>query len=73
MKSFLGTFVICFILSYVFLFFGGILIFENLWGIIALVALVVSVLITAFINQDTKIEELEARIKVLESQIKTKE
>lgn len=68
MKNFFGTFVICLITCYVFLFFGGALIFENFWAIIVLVALIIAILITVHIHQDTKIEELETRIKALESQ-----
>nr|WP_312578132.1 hypothetical protein [Sedimentibacter sp.] len=68
MKNFFGTFVICLITCYVFLLFGGALIFENFWAIIVLVALIIAILITVHIHQDTKIEELETRIKALESQ-----
>lgn len=73
MKGFLGTFVICFILIYVFLLFGGAFIFENIWGVLILIALVMAILITVFINQETKLEELEERIKNLESENKPKE
>lgn len=67
MKGFLGTFVICFILIYVFQLFGGLFIFENIWGLLIVIALVMAILITVFINQETKLEELEKRIKNLES------
>ncbi|MGI6317620.1 MAG: hypothetical protein ACOX1J_02610 [Dethiobacteria bacterium] len=50
MKSFLGTFVICFILCYIFLSFGGALIFENFWAILVLVALIITILTTVFIH-----------------------
>lgn len=73
MKSFLGTFAISLILCYIFLFFGGVLIFENFWAILVFVALIIAILITAFVHQETKIEELEARIKILESQSEPKE
>lgn len=66
MKNFFGTFIICLILCYVFLFFGGALILENF--LVVLVALIIAILITVHIHQDTKIEKLEARIKTLESQ-----
>jgi|LSQX01.3.fsa_nt_gb uncharacterized membrane protein YciS (DUF1049 family) len=72
MKSFLGTFAICFILCYIFLLFGGALIFENFWAILVFVALIITILTTAFIHQEIKIEELEARIKTLESQSEPK-
>ncbi|KJS22215.1 MAG: hypothetical protein VR72_06270 [Clostridiaceae bacterium BRH_c20a] len=73
MKNFLGTFAISLILCYIFLFFGGILIFENFWAILVFVALIIAILITVFIHQETKIEELEARIKTLESKSEPKE
>ncbi len=73
MKNFLGTFAISLILCYIFLFFGGVLIFENFWAILVFVALIIAILTTVFIHQETKIEELEARIKILESQSKPKE
>jgi low affinity Fe/Cu permease len=68
MKSFLGTFAISLILCYIFLFFGGVLIFENFWAIIVFIALSIAIVVTVFIHQETKIEELESRIKTLESQ-----
>ncbi|MDO5110841.1 MAG: hypothetical protein Q4E65_00885 [Clostridia bacterium] len=66
MKSFLTTLVICFVLCAVFLFFGGALLIENIWGSAALVALLLAALISAYLAQETKIEELEARLKALE-------
>jgi len=66
-KIFIGTFIIVFILCYFFLFFGGILIFENFWAILAFVAFVITVLVTILVHQETKIEELEQRIETLES------
>lgn len=67
MKSFLGTFAASFIMCYVFLLFGGALIFENFWSILVLVALIITILAKIFMHQEIKIEELEARIKTLES------
>lgn len=73
MKNFLGTFALSLIICYIFLFFGGVLIFENFWAILVFVALIITILITIFMHQETKIEELEARIKTLESQSEPKE
>ncbi len=73
MKNFLETFAISLILCYIFLFFGGVLIFENFWAILVFVALIIAILTTIFIHQETKIEELEARIKILESESEPKE
>lgn len=73
MKNFLGTFATSLILCYIFLFFGGTLIFENFWAILVFAALIIAILITVFIHQETKIEDLEARIKTLESQREQRE
>lgn len=67
MKNFLQTFIICYILITIFDVFGGALIFGNIWGGIGVFATIFAVLITTFIRQDTKMEELEARIKALET------
>ena len=66
MKDFIQTFIISFILIILFLFFGGHWILQSIWLASACVALVISVLVTSFIHQETKNEELEARIKALE-------
>ncbi|WP_304509970.1 hypothetical protein [Anaerotignum sp.] len=66
MKSFFQTFVMSLIVCYVIFFFVGGLIFENLWALLMLIALVISILINQFIYLETKIEELETRIKTLE-------
>ena len=66
MKNFLGMFGMTFIVCGVFIFFGGALIFENFWAAIAVVAFLLSIFITALLHQETKIEELEERMKTLE-------
>lgn len=49
------------------------LFFENFWAILVLVALIIiTILAKVFIHQETKIEELEERIKTLESQRESK-
>lgn len=73
MKNFLETFVISLISCYIFLFFGGILILENFWATLIFVAFIIAILITVFIHQETKIEELETRIKTLESKSEPRE
>lgn len=67
MKDFLATFIVCMISCYIFLFFGGALILENIWIIPIFAALFLAILIKAFIHQETKLEELEERIKSMES------
>ena len=66
MKDFLVTFVICLITSYVILFFGGWIIFENLYGALVAFSLVMAVLISWLMSLSDKIEKLEKRIQELE-------
>ncbi|WP_019230112.1 hypothetical protein [Sedimentibacter sp. B4] len=73
MKSFLRTFVICIILSYVFLLIIGGLISENGLALLVFVAFVITVIITIFTNQESKIEDLEKRLTKLEEQNKENE
>jgi len=68
MKSFLRTFVICIILSYVFLLIIGGLILENGLALLVFIAFVMTVLITIFTNQESKIEDLKKRLTKLEEQ-----
>lgn len=68
MKSFFQTFVISCILIATFLFFGGYLIFENVLATILSLAFITAILVTTFMNQETRIEALEMRIKALETQ-----
>lgn len=66
MKRFLGTFLACLAVSWAFLFFGGAMIFQNLWALLVFCALVLTVLILSFEGQGEQIEKLEKRIAVLE-------
>ncbi len=72
MKNFFVTFAMTLILGYIFLFFGGVLIFESIWRTLVFVSLIIAILITLYIRQEKIIEELEARIKTLESQNESK-
>ncbi|RPF54337.1 hypothetical protein [Aquisalibacillus elongatus] len=65
MKEFVGTFFACLVICYVATFFFAYLILENIWIIVTLIALFLSVLITIFIKQETRIEELEKRVEKL--------
>ena len=67
MKNFLAIFAVCFISCCIFLFFFGSLLFENIWVLIVFAAFFAAVIITAFMHHETKIEELAAQIKTLES------
>lgn len=73
MKGFFSTFVMCLIVCTIFLFFGGFLIFESFWGPVIIIAFILAVVITSFISLETKIEELNERIKVLEKSNDDKE
>lgn len=64
-KRFFETFVICFILCGIFLFFGS-LIMESVIAVIATIALFFTILISSYLELQTKIEALENRIKALE-------
>ena len=66
MKDFAVTFIICLISSYVILFFGGWIIFENLLGALCAFSLIMAVFISWLMNLSDKIEKLEKRVKELE-------
>ncbi len=67
MLKFLGTLVISIILTYAFLFFGGVLIFENFFALIVFIGLIVAILVSLFSHLLIRVEDLEERIKQLES------
>lgn len=62
MKDFLTIFIACFVLILIVLFFFGGLLFTNIWAIIILISLILSILIKTFISLALKVEELEKRI-----------
>ena len=67
--KFFKVFVIVLILSYVFAFFGGWMLFDfhsRFWLATAVCAFIVAVIVYAFVTQEGKIEELEKRIRELE-------
>ena len=66
---FIKTYAVTLVLSYVFVFFGGWMLFDfskRFYIATAACALIIALVITAFIAQEEKIEKLEERIKVLE-------
>lgn len=67
MKTFISTFVVCLVIGYAFLFFGGALLLEHFWAAFVFAMLVLAAFITALLRQETKLEELEARIKQMEA------
>ena len=67
MKRFLGTFLACLVVSWGFLFFGGAMIFQNLWALLVFSSLALTVLILAFESQARHTEVLEDRVRALEA------
>lgn len=67
MKDFLATFAVVLILSFFFLFFGGLYLFSNIWGVLILVSFIISIVITGFLQQESQIGKLEKRIQELET------
>lgn len=65
MKKFIGTFLACIVICWIFAFFFLGLIIENIWALIIFIAFLLAVFITIFINQDSRIEELEKKMEEL--------
>lgn len=65
MKEFIGTFLACIVICWIFAFFFLGLIVENIWALIIVIAFVLAVVITFFIKQETRIEELEKNMEEL--------
>ncbi len=63
MKEFISTFFICLVICGVATFFFAGLILNNIWAIVIIVAFLLAVLITAFMNQESRIEELEKKME----------
>lgn len=61
-----GTFAACFIILCVFVFFFAGILFNSVWGIIFVASLILTAFIQAVINLESKIENLEKRIKAIE-------
>lgn len=69
MKTFLSAFAICYILCTCFLFFGGTLILQSIWGLVAIFSLIIAVSISLLMEQETKMEKLEQRLQALEASV----
>ncbi|MGP4108197.1 hypothetical protein [Virgibacillus sp. L01] len=65
MKEFIGTFLACIVICWIFSFFFLGLIVENIWALIIFIAFFLAVLITVFIKQESRIEELEKKVEKL--------
>lgn len=65
MKDFISTFFACLVVCVVAAFlFAGFFV-TNIWAMIIFVAFLLAVLITIFMNQETRIEELEKKMEKL--------
>ena len=67
--KFFKVFVIVLVLSYIFVFFGGWMLFDfhsRWWLATAACAFIAAVIVSAFAAQEEKIEGLEKRIRELE-------
>ena len=67
--KFFKVFVIVLVLSYIFVFFGGWMLFDfhsRFWLTTAVCAFIVAVIVSAFAAQEERIEGLEKRIRELE-------
>jgi len=67
MKNFIQIFLICLLISGTVLFFGGWLIFENIFAMLITFSLLMTFLISIIVDLDDRIEKLENKIKELES------
>lgn len=65
MKEFIGTFLVCVVMCWVGAFFFLGLILENIWVLIILLAFIVAVLITIFMKQESRIDDLEKKVEKL--------
>ncbi|RSL30380.1 hypothetical protein D7Z54_26445 [Salibacterium salarium] len=65
MKEFIGIFLACVVICSIFSFFFLGLIVESIWALIILIAFVLSVFITVFVKQESRIEELEKKVEKL--------
>lgn len=65
MKEFISTFFICLVICCIAVFFFAGLILNNIWAITILIAFLLAVIITVFMKQETRIEELEKKVENL--------
>ena len=70
MKDFVITFLIILIVFIVFFLFGGALIFDHFWLMLILASLLLALFVYSLVKLSDKIEQLEKRIEILESEKK---
>ncbi|SDL05626.1 hypothetical protein [Natronincola ferrireducens] len=64
MKGFISTFFACIVICLIATFFFASFL-DNIWAIIVFIAFLLAVLITVFLNQESRIEELEKKMEKL--------
>lgn len=73
MKRFIGTFFICLVLVYVFLFFGGWMLFDfghHFFLAGAAVAFLLAVLGTVWYDHEKRLEDLQKQVRDLEERLR---
>ena len=76
MKRFFKTYAVCLVGSEVFLFFGGYLLFDfrnHPFRTFAAVAFVLAVLVTVWLAQEERMDDLEKRVRDLGERVWTLE
>lgn len=73
---FLKTWIVCIVLLFVFVFFGGWMLFDfrnHIYLAVAATAFVLAVLVRVLMSMSDRIDALEAEIKDLKKQVLTSE
>lgn len=65
MKTFLLSFSICLVISYIFLFYFGNILIENSWAALLLAALIALVMLVLLFRQQREISELQKELSEL--------
>ena len=66
MKGFVGIFLCIAVVAVVFLFFGGAWLMQNFWGLVAVVAFVLAVLVSWLVRLENEVNALKKKIQELE-------
>lgn len=70
--KFIKTYAVILILCYIFVFFGGWMLFDfhkRYFTATAALAFIIAVVVSVFISQEERIEQLEKKVKELEENI----
>ena len=66
MKGFISTYVLCYVVCAIFIFFIFGWIYNNLWAMLAVICLPIAVMLQMFLHYEKRIDALEKRIEELE-------